>query len=87
MISIFLFLSLLLLNRLDADPEFFFKMKLDEEAKGLTNRPLILYTRINMGGANVKWLKNGQNVAVSQDIIFYLRHKFALNLFSLTVAA
>ena len=65
MISIFLFLSLLLLNRLDADPEFFFKMKLDEEAKGLTNRPLILYTRINMGGANVKWLKNGQNVAVS----------------------
>ena len=52
-------------NRLDADPEFFFKMKLDEEAKGLTNRPLILYTRINMGGANVKWLKNGQNVAVS----------------------
>jgi len=64
-----------LLNVSDADPEFFFKMKLDEEAKGLTNRPLILYTRINMGGANVKWLKNGQNVALDGGRIEFINKK------------
>ena len=42
-----------------------FKLKLDEEAKGLTNRPLTLYTRINQPGATVKWTKGGQDLDVS----------------------
>ena len=42
-----------------------FKLKLDEEAKGLTNRPLTLYTRINLPGAKVKWTKGGQDIDVS----------------------
>ena len=49
----------------DANPEFMFKLKLDEEAKGLTNRPLTLYTRINQPGATVKWTKGGQDLDVS----------------------
>ena len=49
----------------DANPEFLFKLKLDEEAKGLTNRPLTLYTRINLPGAKVKWSKGGEEIDVS----------------------
>ena len=53
----------------DADPEFFFKIKLDEEAKGLTNRPLTLTVRVNQPGAKVKWTYKGKDLDVSHDII------------------